>query len=387
MKARYTGCKLSATASASFVLLFLVMTSSAQCNDIVADTLDSRPAEHQLQFAREAAHAGDFDRAMQEYAMLLLDEPDNVDYVFGYAQALFWSGNIAQSLHFLELARKLAPDYEDIWILEYRAQLSSAGNQSSASVDQFRQMAAERFPGAEWHRKADKTVSKKYRWEFYAGREYLENGAPDWEQVSASFGRNLTKKALVTLSASTLSRFGMRDTLFRMGGSLELGASWAANGGFAVSSSPNFLPNNAIDLGLSRRLEHGWVAGVRWRRHDYEIAPVISFGLVTERYFGKYRIAYSLDSARLSSEQAVVHTMTLNFYADSGSQIGVILAAGEEVEIVGPGQLLKTDVNSIGLAGRHLINKHLSLGWRLATHRQGHFYRRNAIGISISGGF
>jgi hypothetical protein len=94
-----------------------------------------------------------------------------------------------------------------------------------------------------------------------------------------------------------------------------------------------------------------------------------------------------LDSARLSSEQALVHTLIVNFYADSGFQLGVILAAGEEVEIVGPGQLLKTDVNSIALTGRHPVNEYLGFGWRLASHRQGRFYRRNAIGVSISGGF
>ena len=306
MKARYTSCRFSATASASFVLFLLVMTSSAQCKQTADDIAAPRPAELRFQYAREAAQAGDFKCAMQEYSRLVLDEPDNVDYVFGYAQVLFWSGNLERSLRFLEQARKLAPDYEEIWKLEYRARNTQARNQSSASVDQFRQMAAARFPGAEWHRKTGKTVSRKYRWEFSAGREYLDNGAPDWEQVSALLGRNLAEKALVTLSASTLNRFGTRDTQFGIGGSLEVGENWTATGGFAVSSSPNFLPDNAMDLGLSRRFERGWVGGARWRRRDYENASVDLFGFITERYFGKYRIAYSLDRAHLSSEHVLV---------------------------------------------------------------------------------
>ncbi|MCH8137293.1 MAG: YaiO family outer membrane beta-barrel protein [Proteobacteria bacterium] len=261
MVVRSSDCKLSATASAPFILVLLVMTSSAQRNDIAADTADCRPAEHRFLYAREAAHAGDFDRAKQEYVRLVLDEPDNVDYIFGYAQVLFWSDNLERSPRFLERARKLAPDYEDIWKLEYQARISATRNEPSASFDQFRQMAAKNFPSAEWHRVIDKAISRKYR------------------------------------------------------------------------------------------------------------------------------IAYSLDNARLSSEQAVVHALTVNFYANSGSRLGVILAAGDEVEIVGPGQLLKTDVNSIALTGRHPINEHLGFGWRLATHRQGPFYRRNSIGISISGGF
>lgn len=387
MEARYSSRRLSATASRLFVLVLFVMTSSAQCNEAAAYIADSKSAELRFQNAREAAQAGDFDRAMKEYEKLMLEEPDNVDYVFGYAQALFWSNEIRRSLRFLEQARKLAPDYEDIWKLEYRARVTSTRKGSSASLDQFQQLAAARFPNAEWHRRTGNIDSKKYRWEFSASREYLDNGAPDWKQVNALFGRNLAENVLLTLSASTLNRFGTTDTQFGFGGSLAVGANWTATGGFAVSSSPNFLPDTAIDLGLSRRFEHGWVGGARWRRRDYENAPVDSFGLVIERYLGRYRIAYSLDRARLSSEQALTHALTVNFYADSGSQLGVILATGEEVEIVGPGQLLKTDVTSIAFTGRHPVNEYLSLGWRLATHRQGQFYRRNAIGISISGGF
>lgn len=387
MVVRSSDCKLSATASAPFVLVLLVMTSSAQCNDIAADTADCRPAEHRFLYAREAAHAGDFDRAMQEYARLVLDEPDNVDYIFGYAQVLFWSDNLERSPRFLERARKLAPDYEDIWKLEYQARISATRNEPIASFDQFRQMAANNFPSAEWHRVIDKAISRKYRWEFSASRELLDNGAPDWEQLDVLFGRNLTEKVLATLSASTMNRFGTRDTQFGFGGSLEVGENWTATVGFTISSSPNFLPDTGLDLELRRRFEHGWAGGVRWRRRNYEISSVNSFGLITERYIRKYRIAYSLDNARLSYEQAVVHALTVNFYANSGSRLGVILAAGEEVEIGGPGQLLKTDVNSIALTGRHPINKHLGFGWRLATHRQGPFYRRNSIGISISGGF
>jgi YaiO family outer membrane protein len=317
----------------------------------------------------------------------MLEEPNNVDYMFGYAQVLFWHDEIPRSIRFLEQARKLAPEYEDIWKLEYRAMNIQTSNRSRASIDEFRQIAAERFPNAEWYRKPAKTVSKTYHWDFSASHEYLDNGAPDWEQLNALFGRNLKEKALVTLSASTMTRFGTTDTQFGFGGFLDMGADWTVTAGFAVSSSPSFLPDTAIDLALSRRFEHGWVGGARWRRRDYESASVDSMGLVTERYIGKYRIAYALDSAHLSSEQALIHALTVNFYADSGSQLGVILAAGEEVEIVGPNQLLKTEVNSIALTGRHPITGYLGFRWRLATHRQGQYYRRNAIGISISGGF
>lgn len=387
MVAQLTNYSSSAIAFVPFALAVFATTAIAGTNQSVDDIVASSPTEARFQSARDASRTGDFELAKQEYAKLMLDEPDNVDYILGYAQVLSWSGNLERSLHFLEQARKLAPDYEDIWKLEYRARVTSTREGSSVSLDQFQQLAAARFPNAVWHRKTSESDSKKYRWEFSAEREYLDNGAPDWEQFSAVFGRNVTARTLVTLSASTMIRFGTTDTQFGFSGIFDMGANWNVTSSLAISSSPSFLPDTAIELGLSRRFERGWVGGVRWRRRDYEIASVDSFALVTERYFGKYRIAYSLDSARLFSEQSFVHALAVNFYADSGFLLGVNLAAGEEVEIVGPGQLLKADVNSIAFTGRHPVNEHLGFGWRLATHRQGQFYRRNAIGISIYGGF
>lgn len=376
-----------AIASALIVFPLLLVSSNTRANEFDDDIAVPDSSEHRYQAAREAAQTGEFDRAISEYAALMLEEPENVDYIFGYAQALYWSDEIAQSLHHLKLARVLAPDYEDIWKLEYRARIALTRDPSSVSVEQYRQMAAERFPNAEWHRKAEKTTSKKYHWELSADRERLDNGAPDWRQLSAFFGLDVTEKALLTLTANSMTRFSTTDTQLGFGGSIKTSENWTFGGSLAVSSSPSFLPETAIDLRVSRRFEHGWVGGARWRRRDYEDTSVDSFGLITERYFGKYRIAYALDSARLASQQAVVHAFTVNFYADAGSQFGVILAAGEEIEIVGPGQLLRTDVDSFALTGRHPINEHLGFGWRLATHRQGQLYRRSAIGISVSGGF
>jgi len=387
MSARCANERFMATVCGLFLMLLFAAASVSRANQFTDDSALTPSPDHRYQSARAAAQAGDFEWALQEFAKLTQEEPGNVDYLFAYGQALFWSNDVRRSIPILKQARTLAPDYEDVWKLEYRALDIQARNQSRSSVDEFRQLAAERFPNAKWYLETSRPVSKKYRWEFSVSHEQLDNDAPDWEQANALFGRNLTDKALVTLSASTVSRFGTTDTQLGSSASLDAGANWTVSGGFAVSSSPNFLPETEVNLGLSRRFERGWVGAARWRRRDYEFASVDSIGLITERYFGKYRIAYSLDSAHLSSEQALVHALTANFYADSGSQLGVVLAAGEEVEIVGPGQLLRTDVDSFAITGRHPINEHLGFGWQLATHRQGQFYRRNAIGISLSGGF
>ena len=357
MSARCADDRFTATVFGLFVLVLLAAASVAVASQVSGDSASTLSPGYRYQSARAAAQSGEFERALQEYESLLLEDANNVDYLFGYGQALIWSKDVQRSIQILEKARELAPDYEDIWKLEYRALNIEARNQSRDSIDAFRQQAVERFPDADWYLENDETIPSKYRWEISAGREQLDNDAPDWERVNFFVGRKLTEKALVTLSAGSFSRFGETDTQFGTGASLDVDENLTVVGGFAVSSSPNFLPESAIDLGLSRSFERGWVGGARWRRRDYEASSVDSFGLIAERYFGKYRFAYSLDSAHLSSEQALVHALTANFYADSGYQLGIVLAAGEEVEIVGPGQLLKTDVESIAVTGRHPINE------------------------------
>ena len=387
MLKRRSKASFSITLTALVGLPLLLPVSVALASDDVSDTARPGSPESRYYAARTAAQTGNAEWAMQEYAELMLEEPDNVDYMFGYGQVLFWSNQPKRAIRFLEQARKLAPDYEDIWKLEYRARIAAMRGTSGTSLSQFRQLAAKQFPGAEWHRRTDEKMPGKYRWEFEASRENLDNGTPDWEQINLLFGRFLTKRHQITLAASRASRFDTTDTQVGAGASIGVGENWMITGQLAVSSAPNFLPDTSVNLGVSRRFEQGWVGGVRWRKRDYEDASVESIGFIAERYFGKYRIAYSMDSARLSSEQASVHALTANYYADSGSRFGLILAAGEEVETVSPGELLKTDVSALALIGNHPVNEHLSVGWRLATHRQGRLYRRNAIGLSVSGGF
>lgn len=369
-----------------FLMAFLpLLYSSAKL--ATADDSLTESGEYRFQSARAAAQAGEYELAKQEYARLMLEEPDNVDYMFGYAQVLFWSDDIPRSRRFLEQARKLAPDYEVVWKLEYRALLILSGDQSNVSVDHYREMAAQRFPHAEWYRKVEQIDPTNYHWEFSASREQLDNDTPDWEQAGARFGRKVAATAMLYLAASTYSRFGATDTQFGLGSVVPAIGKWTIMGGVTVSSSPNFLPDTELDLGINRRFDHGWVGGIRWRHRDYTSSPVDSFAAVVERYFGDYRVAYSLDSAHLSSEHAIVHVVAASFYPESGFQLGVTLAAGEEIEMIAPGQLLKTDVTSVAISGRHPVSNYLSVGWRLTTHRQGALYRRTGIGVSVSGDF
>jgi len=344
------------------------------------------PAALRFATAQAAARDGDYESAMQGYARLMLDEPDNVDYIFGYAQALYWSGDLAHSIQFLEQARRLAPGYEDIWQLEYRARLGRTGDETNRDLETFRDQALRRFPGAEWLRQDPLAKEPAFSWHVRARRDNLDNGSPDWQVLDAFLERRLSSRSHLSLSANRTDRFGASDTNGGVGIATTLGKSWFGSLTGTFSSSPEFLPRDTVKLGLGRKFQHGWVASARWEERDYDQQNVVLTGLTAERYLDAYRLAYTISNSRLDSETAWVHGFAVDRYAPSGFQIGLAAFRGEEIDNVALDELAKTEVWSIVLKGRIPLSEYLGLGWQLGVHEQGDLYRRNFIEVSVFGG-
>jgi YaiO family outer membrane protein len=359
----------------------------SQLQDKGSESAAPYSADTRFSHARELAQAGCYEFALAEYAILIAEQPQNVDYVFGQAQALFWSGEADRSLKSLAMARAMAPDYEEVWRFELQVLSSRIGKSARIDAEKFRAMATRRFSGVAWLSTPLPPVVSRYRWEFGTDREFLSNDSPDWNTSYAYFDRRATNGNFFHLTAITYDRFDLSDTEFGFGPTVGLSHIWTVAAAVKFSSTSKFLPESTFDIGVSRKLNDGWVIGLRGRSRRYPDTTVNTFGADVDKYFGKFRAAYYLDNTYLSSEATLAHRAVLSFYADSGSQVGVTIAAGEEAEIVAPGQLLKTTISAIALSGRHPINDYISVVWRLGTHRQGSLYRRDNIGVSIAGGF
>lgn len=371
--------------------LFLIPAGSSGS---IAFGADAEPAsggpesaDARYRTARNAAAAGDFATALQVYSQLLQDAPNNVDYLFGYAQVLFWSDDAGGSCRALVRARQLAPEYEDVWVLAYRVMLLSPECQSRMPIDEFRRLAAERFPDARWYTVTGSPAPGNDRWVVEASRERLDDESPDWTTISAHFDHRFTSGFGVGLNAGAISRFGTTDTQFAATMAFKTDNLWTVLGGVAMSSSPTFLAEMETEIAVSRELGSGWVGSAGWLRRDYAVTKVNILNLTAERYVGRIRAAYAPRYAHLDGDNAWVHVLSTSFNLHSGGELLLIVAAGEEIEAVSPGQLLRTDVTSAVFGGRHPVNDYLSLGWRIGTHEQGRYYRRTLLAISLSGGF
>lgn len=343
--------------------------------------------ENRFRRARDLVEVGDYDTAREIYAVLHMQQPENVDYVFGYAQTLFWSGDSDSALRCLSLARDLAPAYEDLWAFELQVLASRPGRSAGRKADAFRSMAALHFPEAAWLSRPTARVQRKFRWEVGTDREHLDNGSPDWNRSYAYFAGYADDGRHLYLNAAKYDRFNLSDNEITVGASVQFLDRWIVGGSLQLSDGSDFLAESAIDVGVSRTLKDGWVLGLSGRNRQFRVDTVNAFGVNADRYFGKYRVGYAATNSRLGSESTMTHKFDFFVHNTSRSYIGVTAVAGEEAEIIAPGQLLVTSIEAIEIIGRHPVNDYLSVVWRVGTHRQGSLYRRDKIGVSIAGGF
>lgn len=331
--------------------------------------------------ATTLARSGAAEAALAEFDALLADFPDDADYLLGRAQMLARLERNAAAVETAERALALAPDYEDVWQLRLRLAQREG---DEAEVAALRVEAATRFPDSSWWQSS--AASAEYRRWLSGGfgAERLSNGAPDWK-------REFVRLDLATAATATLfgeiwrsEQFDQSDTGLHVGGTWKLLPEWQLGGAVAVTDDARFSADREISIDATRAWTRGWGTAVGFRSRDYASADVSSYSFTGEKYVSDYRVAYRLDRSRLSgADSALTQSLMLTWYASDRRSLGVTLGAGEEIETIDLGQLLRTSISYVTVTGNETLSTRLSLTWWLGTHEQGDFYRRNYAGIAV----
>lgn len=187
-----------------------------------------------------------------------------------------------------------------------------------------------------------------------------------------------------------LSRFGEDD--------VELAAhGQAPAAGFVVglegSASPtwNFLPRWSAGLRVERPFEPGWIASAGLRAARYQgdagrSTPLFpSAGL--ERYWGRWRAAATATAVVLDGSWSGSGRLALDLYYGDGGRAGVLAAAGRELESLGGGRLLRTDVVAGAVLGAHPLGAGWAITWELSVQRQGDLYTRTGGRLGLRRSF
>jgi len=215
--------------------------------------------------------------------------------------------------------------------------------------------------------------------ELSQGAEALSGDRPAWRATALETVWSSGRGAAIGAGVRELSRFSRDDVD---------GAVWAQAplGGFVLgvegSASPTwrFVPRWSAGARVERGLPAGWVAslGVRALRYEGDLArttaTLASFGL--ECYWGRWRAAATTTAVGVEGAWSGGERLALDLYYGDGGRLGVSVAAGRELESIGGGQVLRTDVLGAALAGAHPLAVDWAVTWELSAQRQGDLYTR-----------
>src|SRR3970282_1784598 len=101
----------------------------------------------------------------------------------------------------------------------------------------------------------------------------------------------------------------------------------------------------------------GWGAQLGLRRSEFDSGRVDLSLFTLERYFGAQRLGYTFYSGRPEGEaSAPSHRVQWSLFFGDRNSVGVFVAGGREVENVGPGTLVSTDVRAYAVFGRYWLS-------------------------------
>jgi len=335
--------------------------------------------------ARVLSYVGDLDPALDTLTRLQKAYPHDVDYLLARAQILARLGRDHEALDDLRSATDLAPDYEDVWRLQYSLLLRQPGDGTKEERVAVSHQASQLFPDSSWWRVLEEEPEPVWTVLVGAGHETLSNGSPPWNRQFIEVSREHGPWGRYRAGIAHDERFNNSDNSVLLGGDVTFSERWSA--GFDIShvGSPEFLPKLDYSAYVGRVLEDGWALNLRYRRREYDRATVGSVIGTAEKYQGPFRFAYTLGVSRLHGASSFMnHALTMNWYYDDRAGIGVTINTGKEAEAVAPGVVLETAVRGVSLSGRRQLTDRYGLQWWLGLHDQGDLYRRRFLGLAIS---
>lgn len=355
--------------------------------ELIDSQIAATPDDVSLLFrrARVQSYVGDLDAALNTLNQLRERYPHDVDYALARAQVFARQGRDRVALAELRDAVVLAPDYEAVWQLQYTLLSRQQNERAHVELEKLSREAAVRFPHASWLRSAE--IASDVRWTVLVGAGYedLSNGFPSWSQQFIEVSREQASAGRYRLGVARDERFDNSDQSVLLGGDFSFASGWTTGLDVTFTGNPSFQPDLSVSGYVGRLLKDGWSASLRYRQREYESTTVGSATSTVEKYAGDFRFAYALGISRLQGSSSFMnHGLTMNWYYNEYSSIGITLNSGKEAESIGPGQVLETDVQGVSVSGRRQLTDRFGLQWWLGLHDQGDFYRRKYLGMAVS---
>ena len=215
--------------------------------------------------------------------------------------------------------------------------------------------------------------------------EAVSNGHDPWRSLTLDFSGTTGNGRTLYGAVRETSRFSMRDHQFMAGLSQRVSPRLIAVTELEASPTHQVLARWMVLGRLHADLRDGWNLQTTFRHSGYDAASV-NMGIITaERYWGRYRGAYTLYISRLGGSGASgSHRVHGDYYYGRyESSLGASLSYGSELENIESLGVVRSTVRSAALVGRQWLNPRWVVVYDAVGHQQGSYYTRRRLGISL----
>ncbi|MCK9394412.1 MAG: YaiO family outer membrane beta-barrel protein [Methylobacter sp.] len=358
--------------------------------------LGQRPQDSEARFllARVLAWQTKYEESVGQYTALLRIEPDNADYLLGLGQVYFWQSRPREAIPFLKRAQKSAPHYAEVWKLLIRC-LYAADEWREA--ENIQRQAAQRFPDGDWQRLTPEspimqpptgsipqppTSGRNTILDVGGSYEKLDRQYDSWNSAYLGASHRFGDRRNLYGRATQVDRFALQDASVMAGFTLPVSERWTF--GLETDESPTnlFLPRWSLLGSAHYKMDYGFGALFSFRHISYraENNEIGTVGL--ERYWGNWRLAYTLYVSQLEAASAATfsHLGTAAYYYGDHDYIGVSISNGQEVVRLDPSRLANADTESYSLQGQHWLTPAWAVVYDVSLNLQGTSYtRRGAV--------
>lgn len=328
--------------------------------------LRTAPGDASARFllARVLAWQGESQAALVILQALLEESPDNADYLLVAGQAQLWSGHTHQAVKTLERASAIAPGYAAVDEALRQARLALAAPSERITLPQH-------------------NSPRKHELEFSLRQDWLSDSLDNWRRQRLEYFSTQADGLGWYGALVQEHRFGESDAGIEAGTVFALNETWTLQPEIGYQASPFFLPDWYADLRLQRKLPNGFLGAISARRTEYATARVDRLALSAERYWDAWRAGYTLNVSDVSNAGTPVgHNASLDYYYAGLSYAGLRLTTGKEQAVEGA-QVITSDVQAIGLQGRHWLSSDWAVSWELGYHEQGDCYSRRWLQLGL----
>ena len=362
-----------------------------QAEKILQDHLTHTSGDNEARFllARVFSWQNKWDEALAQFDKLLDKKPDSADLLLARANTLEWMGLRKQALYDLAEARRLSPQYAEIWrteiIILQRDNTPSSRSKAFALIDE----AKKKFPEKDWNELLvveNKIIREKnsYAAEFIYGYDRLSNNRSPWSTRSVKLSKVTPDKHFSHVQLDSVERFDLED--WQLGGSyaMPLAKSWSIYAAATYSPTHKVLANRMLDTNISKSFINGTTLHAGLSNARYNETSSQQIHLSAEHYWSDFRVAYTYRHINvLNAGTGVNHNIQGNYYYSPVDMIGLSAATGKDVEFDGTPNPPISDVRTYSLYGYHMFKPRWSLIYSVFYHHQGDFYNRNGFVLGI----